>query len=58
MHIVSKSRGLIEKVKSDYEIVCDLERKLGNTKILEGANKWKMNGFLGITGIVYTNCYS
>ena len=53
MSIVKKSRGLIDRVKKEFEIVRELEKKLGDIKIPEGTDKWRWDDFFKIVGMTY-----
>ena len=53
MSIVTKSRGLLGKVKKDYDIVSELQSKLVKIKIPEGIGKWRWDDFCKIAGIEY-----
>lgn len=49
--IVSKSSGLLERVKNDYEIVRELAKKLVEIRIPVRAEKWKLTDFCKIIGV-------
>lgn len=49
--IVSKSRGLHDRVKKDYEMVSELARKISEIRIPARAEKWNLADFCKITGM-------
>ena len=53
MCIVTKSRGLIDRLKKEYDIVKNIQRKLVDIEIPEGADKWKLSDFIQTLDVVF-----